>query len=292
MRHRVKVLWDNDLMDIGYTHKTISVFKIIEFPEGVPQEIGPMPRTKRRSDIEDGERYATWLSKAVYLPGFLELIDHGRIELYRSFGLILEIMNQPGYRVDGKKSIFDWGLWGERVENAKQIDEEYGEFRMEVIDPEKARNFEGMVIDSTTKVSEVEEMTGIRISPSKKNWIKSLKDRRQSDSEFDMLVSYIGKRHDQDIYHILLGERNGMDVFLTNDGKIANAIRDKLDQNPSEKHRKANEFLRDMRIKVMGLKELGEYAGIVPVSEDELYKYAESRSNFEKFEMSDDEYEK
>ena len=260
----MKVLLDNNLMCLGCTHKTVYTSKSIEFPPGVFQDKSIAHAARRSSISNDVEQYKTWLRNVVYLPGLTKLMNEGYVKPYRGGTLTLETMHQPLYRSVGKKGIFDYNLWGDYTGKCKQIEEhKHNKYRIEETMPDWA--------------------VGVNYSSKKyqNQWKYNLKIRRKHDRELNMLVSYLDEKHDQDIWHILSGERNEIDVFLSNDGKIAREIERRIGQNPSEKHRKANEYLRNMKIKIMGLEELGICLGIEPICcEKSLYEYVEAKEDF------------
>lgn len=222
---RLRVLVDNTVLDVAVTHETQWISTGVKLWGGKhPVETGYAARVPVHSAENTSDRYR----QTTYLTGIAHLARLGVIELCKSAELDAEQFRQPLGRFRGY-SYFDYSL--------------LGDINMESVDgwafPDMGPSWMGL--------PSAAEQQRSRLQTSDDPLFRAL---------FDLLKQQLGKKCDQDAWHICTAEKHGLFCFLTTDGPLLAATKSLAKKEP----------LRSMTTKVMTPEEFAKHLGVLPVA--------------------------
>jgi hypothetical protein len=219
----LRILVDNTVLDLAITHESRWITTgAVQWGKEV-RHTGYQARVPVYSPGNKSEKYRN----ATYLTGIAHLARVGAIELCQSAELDDERFRQPVGRYRGY-GYFDYSL--------------FSGIKMESVDGSAFTTLG----PSWMKLPSPEQQQRTRLAQS---------DDRLFHDLYALLREQLGKKCDQDAWHIRTAERHGAFCFLTTDRPLLLACKSLSKKEP----------LRSLRTKIMSPADLGSYLAIRPV---------------------------
>jgi hypothetical protein len=222
------LLIDNSVIGHSVTHETAWI------KTGRDEDLDCDYGYSARISVHHDDDKSEIASSIRYLPGIYELAKSGWIDFYISNELTDETLNQPEGRYSGY-GIFDYSLFKD-VPTKLLNDPNYT-----------------LVIAPTGSSSP-------DIGVQRKNRYELYKD-----PIYIGLVDVLGKKNNQDAFHIFTAEKNGLYGFLTMDFRLIRAI----------ESQKGHPVIKALKTKILSPEQLGKELQLCPIS-PRAYSYHDS----------------
>jgi hypothetical protein len=221
----LRLLVDNTVRDIAVTHESQWISTGIKMWGGVhPTEAGYQARVCVHSAANESYRYR----QSTYLTSIAHLARLGTIELCDSAELGVERARQPIGRFGGY-GFFDYSL------------------------------FSDIVIKSVDRNAFPKMWSSLMDSPSSAEQQRArlkAKDDELFHGLYALLKEQLGRKCDQDAWHICTAERYGLFCFLTTDTPLLKATKSLSKKEP----------LRSLKTKIMSPEDFAKHLGVLPVA--------------------------